>query len=161
MKKTEAMALSICVLGALDTYLTATVLPIPVWVTFIAWASFFILGGGARGFKQSIACNLTGVFIGWSSLFASGLVPGNVPFLALCVGVGSACMVLSSKVTLLQPTPAVVWGFASLVATTVATGVPVTHAGLTNPGLIAAAAVIVGASFGFAHELMGSALSRE
>lgn len=41
-----ALTTSIAVLGGIDTYLTGTILPIPVWVTFIAWASFFACGGG-------------------------------------------------------------------------------------------------------------------
>ncbi len=49
MPQTLALATSIAVLGGLDTFLTATVLPIPVWVTFIAWASFFACGGGRAG----------------------------------------------------------------------------------------------------------------
>ncbi len=36
MKKSEAFTLSIGVLAVVDTYITATVFPVPVWVTFIA-----------------------------------------------------------------------------------------------------------------------------
>lgn len=158
MKKSDAMSLSIGVLGAVDTYLTATVLPLPVFVTFIAWASFFILGGGVAGLKQSIACNLLGVVIASASLLASLIVPDSKPFLALCVGVGSAAMVQASKLPTFAPTPAVVWGFASTVATMVGTGVPISHAGLTNPGLVAAAAIILGALFGYASEVWGTAM---
>ncbi len=53
MKKLEAYSISIGVLGAVDTYLTATIIPLPVWVTFIAWASFFILGGKASGLSRT------------------------------------------------------------------------------------------------------------
>jgi hypothetical protein len=38
MKKLDAYSVSIGVLGAVDTFLTATVILVPVWVTFIAWA---------------------------------------------------------------------------------------------------------------------------
>jgi hypothetical protein len=158
MKKADAMSLSIGALGALDTYLTATILPLPVFVTFIAWASFFILGGGIAGLKQSIACNLLGIAIASATLLASLIVPESKPFLALCVGLGSAAMVQASKLPLFAPTPAVVWGFASTVATFVASAVPIQHAGLTNPGLVAAAAMIVGALFGYASEVWGNAM---
>ena len=40
MKQLEALTISIGVLGAVDTWFTAVVIPLPVWVTFIAWASF-------------------------------------------------------------------------------------------------------------------------
>jgi len=158
MKKADAMSLSIGVLGALDTYLTATILPVPVFVTFIAWASFFILGGGSSGLKQSISCNLMGIAIASLSLLASLLVPDNILFLSICVGLGSCGMVQASKLELFAPTPAVVWGFASTVATMVATGVPIAHVGLRNPALIAAAAMILGALFGYASELWGNAM---
>jgi hypothetical protein len=161
MKKSDAMSLSIGVLGAVDTYLTATVLPLPVFVTFIAWASFFILGGGVAGLKQSIACNLLGVVIASASLLASSIIPDSTPFLALCVGVGSAAMVQASKLPAFAPTPAVVWGFASTVATMVGTRVPISHPGLTNPGLVAAAALILGALFGYASEVWGTAMIKE
>ena len=36
MPPLAALTLSITILAAIDTYLTATVLPLPVWVTFIA-----------------------------------------------------------------------------------------------------------------------------
>jgi hypothetical protein len=158
MKKSDAMSLSIGALGGLDTYLTATIIPLPVWVTFIAWASFFILGGGKSGLVQSIACNLLGIAISSLTLLASLLMPGSTVFLAICVGVGSAAMVQASKIALFAPTPAVVWGFASTVGTMIATGVPIQHLGFTNPALIAAAAMILGALFGFASEAWGNAM---
>jgi hypothetical protein len=158
MKKSDAMSLSIGALGALDTYLTATVLPLPVFVTFIAWASFFMLGGGVAGLKQSISCNMLGIIIASASLLASLIMPESKPFLALCVGVGSAAMVQAGKLPRFAPTPAVVLGFASTVATMVGTGVPISHAGLTNPGLVAAAAMILGGLLGYASEVWGTAM---
>ena len=158
MKKAEALTISIGVLGGVDTYLTATVLPLPVWVTFIAWASFFIVGGGTRGLVQSIACNLTGIVIGSLTLLAISFAPSSPLFAAVCVGIGSAAMVQASKVELLAPTPAIVWGFASTVGTTVATGVPITTLGFNHPGLVAAAAMIVGALFGYGSEVWANAM---
>lgn len=161
MKKPDAMSLSIGVLGAVDTYLTATVVPVPVFVTFIAWASFFIVGGGKAGLKQSLACNMAGIVISSTTLLVSLLAPGSTLCLSVCVGVGSLAMVQASKLELLAPTPAIVWGFASTVGTFVATGVPITHLGITNPGLVAAAAMVLGALFGFASELWGNAMASE
>ncbi|PSN10509.1 DUF1097 domain-containing protein, partial [filamentous cyanobacterium CCP5] len=34
MKQSEALTISIGVLGGVDVFLTATVIPVPVWVTF-------------------------------------------------------------------------------------------------------------------------------
>src|SRR5258707_15798828 len=129
MKKLEAYSISIGVLGAADTYLTATIIPLPVWVTFIAWASFFILGGKSSGLKQSIASNLTGGVISSLTLLtiAAG---GSQPMIAAgCVGVGSAAMVQASKLPLRSAISLIVWGLAPPVGTTVGRGRPVQPVG--------------------------------
>lgn len=161
MKSKEAYTVSIGVLAVVDTYLTATVLPVPVWVTFIAWASFFIVGGGNKGFVQSVASNLTGLAISSLTLLAMAVLPGTPLVAAVLVGVGSAAMVQASKSTLLSILPAIVWGFASTVGTTVATGKPITTAGIDNPALVAATALVVGAAFGYVSEVLGEALTEK
>ncbi|HEX3636754.1 MAG TPA: DUF1097 domain-containing protein [Paraburkholderia sp.] len=161
MKKTDALTVSIGVLAVVDTYVTATVFPVPVWVTFIAWASFFVVGGGPRGFVQSVASNLTGLVIASLSLLAIANT-GPAPIVAaICVGLGSAAMVQVSKLKLLNVLPAVVWGFASTVGTTVATGKAITTVGIQNPALVAAAALVTGAVFGIVSEVFGEALSHK
>src|SRR5258708_3139542 len=161
MKKLEAYSISIGVLGAADTYLTATIIPLPVWVTFIAWASFFILGGKASGLKQSIASNLTGVVISSLTLLTIAAAGSQPMIAAVCVGVGSAAMVQASKLPLLSAIPAIVWGFASTVGTTVATGKPITTVSLANPAIVAGAAMVLGGVFGYLSEIWGDALCGE
>jgi len=161
MKKLDAYSVSIGVLGAIDTFLTATILPIPVWVTFIAWASFFILGGKKSGLIQSIASNLTGIAIASLTLLAISLIGGSPLIAAICVGLGSAAMVQASKVPILTAIPAIVWGFASTVGTTVATGKPITTPGIDNPAIVAAAAMIIGGLFGYLSEMWGDAMTKE
>lgn len=161
MRKLDAYSVSIGVLGAVDTYLTATLILVPVWVTFIAWASFFILGGKSSGLKQSIASNLTGIVISSLTLLTIALLNANPLVAAICVGLGSAAMVQVSKIPLLTAIPAIVWGFASTVGTTVATGKPITTPGLDNPALVAAAAMILGNIFGYLSEIWGDAMTRE
>lgn len=158
MKKQEAYTVSIGLLAIVDTFLTATVLPIPVWVTFIAWASFFIVGGGKAGLGQSIASNLTGVIISSLTLLAISFSSATPIVIAILVGIGSAAMVQASKVKLLNILPAIVWGFASTVGTTAATGKAITTIGLDNPALVAATALIVGGLFGYISEIVGEAL---
>jgi len=160
MKKPEALSVSIGVLGAVDTFVTATLIPVPVWVTFIAWASFVVVGGGRRGWVQSLACNGTGIVIASLTLLVIALSSAGAVGAAVLVGIGSAAMVQASKVPLLAPTPAIVWGFASLVGTTFATGVPITTLGLNNPLLVAALAMLIGASFGFAAEAFARVLEK-
>ncbi|NES98227.1 MAG: DUF1097 domain-containing protein, partial [Desertifilum sp. SIO1I2] len=129
--------------------------------TFIAWASFFILGGKRSGLTQSLASNLTGIAIASITLLAIVLLNGNPLIAAICVGIGSAAMVQASKIPLLRAIPAIVWGFASTVGTSVATGMPITTAGLNNPGIVAAAAMLLGGLFGYLSELWGDAMTKE
>ena len=158
MKKIEAYTVSIGMLAFIDTWLTATIFPVPVCVTFIAWASFFVLGGGQMGFIKSVASNLTGLVISWLALLAIGTISSTPVGAALAVGVGSALMVQASRIKLLDVLPAIVWGFASTVGTTIATGKAITTVGIGNPALVAAAALITGAVFGIVSETLGDAL---
>jgi hypothetical protein len=154
-----ALTISIAVLGGIDTYLTGTILPIPVWVTFIAWASFFACGGGSAGFVKSILSNFTGIIIATLSLLAIQAAPASPAWAGICVGIGSGAMILMSAAKPLGYPPAIVFGFASLVGTTVATQHPVTQGGLTHPALVAALSMLVGASFGFVSEVVANRLT--
>ncbi|GGG22470.1 DUF1097 domain-containing protein [Paenibacillus abyssi] len=161
MKQLQAYSISIGILGAIDTYLTATILPVPVWVTFIAWASFFIVGGKLAGLKRSVVSNLAGVLIASCTLLIISVMGGSPLIAAICVGIGSAAMVQASKIPLLSILPAIVWGFASTVSTMVATDVPMTSLGWNNPGLVAAAGVIVGGLFGYVSEIWGDSMTKK
>ena len=120
MSNSLALTISIGVLGAIDTYLTATVLPIPVWVTFIAWASSFAVGGGgSAALIKSVVSNWTGIVI--ASLMPAGRrdgAAGAPPHRRrhLVSACGSAPhdprrprLTLTSAIP-----PAIVFGFASL-----------------------------------------------
>lgn len=159
MSQNMALTIMIFVLGAIDTYFTAVIVPLPVWVTFIAWASFFACGGGSKGWVQSVVSNITGIIIASVTLLAIATFPQSPVVAAILVGIGSAGMVQASKAELISFTPAIVWGFASLVGTTAATGAPITEAAITHPTIVAIASMILGASFGYVHELSANALS--
>lgn len=159
MRQLDALSISIGVLGGVATLMTATVLPVPVWVIFIAWASFFILGGGTGGMVRSIASNLTGILIASATLLVVHAFDGGVAATAVAVGVGSAAMVQASKIELLSKIPAIVWGFASTVGTVAATGRDITTASIGNPALVAVLSMLLGAIFGIASEYWGAAMT--
>lgn len=159
MKPLYALTASITVLAAIDTYLTATILPIPIFVTFIAWASFFACGGATAGFVKSIISNWIGIVIASLSLLAIAFLPQSPVFAGLAVGIGSGAMILASALPSLGFPPAIVFGFASTVATTVATQHPITEVSIHNPGLVAAMSMLVGGMFGFVSEKLAEALS--
>ncbi|WP_327099670.1 DUF1097 domain-containing protein [Nocardia vinacea] len=159
MRQLDALSISIGVLGGTATLITATVLTVPVWVIFIAWASFFILGAGTAGLKKSIASNLVGIAIASLTLLAIHALGGGTAVAAIAVGVGSAAMVQASKIELLSKLPAIVWGFASTVGTVAATGYGITTASISNPALVTALAMVLGALFGIASEYWGAAMT--
>jgi hypothetical protein len=159
MNENSALTVSIGVLAVIDTYLTATALPIPVWVTFIAWASFFAVGGTPFGIVKSTACNFAGIAIASCTLLAIAFAPSQPIVTAILVGVGTAGMIVASLVKLISFPPAIVFGFASTVGTVAATGHPITMARIGNPALIAATAMLVGNGFGLASEFVANMLT--
>lgn len=148
-----AAMISLGVLGAIDTYITATIFPVPVWVTFIAWASFFACGGTQQGLVKSIVSNWTGIIIASITLLIIQFAPEHPVYAAILVGAGTSAMVLVSAIPILNFSPAIVFGFASLVGTTAATGTTVTTSGLNHPTMVAMAAMLLGGIFGLLSEI--------
>lgn len=160
MDSRSALTLSIGVLGGVAVAFTATVVTIPIWVVFLGWGSFFFVGGGPAGWVRSVASNLVGVVIACASLYAAHLLGGSLTAVAVAVGVGSALMVQASWIGLLSTTPAVVVGFASTVSTVAGTGQLVTVTSISHPGLVAACACVVGATFGIVSEYLANVMTR-
>lgn len=160
MDSRSALTISIGVLGGIAVAFTAVVVTVPIWVVFLTWASFVFVGGGPAGWLRSLSSNLVGVVIASASLYAAGLLGGSVVAASVAVGIGSAVMVQMSWIPLLSTTPAIVIGFASTVGTVAVTGNPITLGSISNPGLIAACACLLGATFGLAAEYLAGALTR-
>lgn len=159
MSKATALSISVGVLGMVSTLMTATIWPLPVWVLFLAWASFFFVGSGTSGLLKSVACNWTGIAIASCTLLAVQGTTGAV-WLSIAVGVGSFAMVQVSRLPWISATPAIVFGFAMTVGTIAATGHTMTEIGLSHPALIAAVTALVGAAFGLASEFGATLISR-
>jgi hypothetical protein len=153
MPNLVAAMISLGILGAIDTYVTATIFPVPVWVTFIAWASFFACGGGQKGLMKSIVSNWTGIVIASITLLIIQYGPAHPVFVAVLVGLGTSAMVLVSAIPILSFPPAIVFGFASLVGTTAATNTTVVTSGMNHPTLVAMAAMLLGGVFGLLSEI--------
>lgn len=151
MSKITALSISVGVFGMLSTLLTATIWPLPVWVLFLAWASFFFTGSGWPGLAKSVACNWTGIAIATATLLAVQST-ASAWWLSIAVGVGSLAMVQVSRLPWISATPAIVFGFAMTVGTIAATGNGITTTGLGHPALVAATTALVGAGFGVASE---------
>jgi hypothetical protein len=159
VSKVTALSISVGFFGAVSTWLTATVWPLPVWVLFLAWASFFFVGSGWSGFVKSVACNWAGIVIATLTLLSVQFT-GSAVVLAIAVGIGSLAMVQASRLRWISAAPAVVFGFAMTVGTIAATGNGITSAGLSNPALVAATTALVGATFGIASEWGAAVVAR-
>lgn len=161
MDSRTALTVSIGVLGGLAVALTAEVITVPIWVVFLTWALFFFVGGGVSGYVRSLTSNIAGVIIASASLYAAHLLGGSLLATAVAVGVGSAVMVQASWIPLLSTTPAVVVGFAATVSTVAGTGHNIATTNISHPGLVAACACVLGASFGIASQYVAKVLTRE
>jgi hypothetical protein len=162
MSEKNALALSIGLLGGIAVLLTGRVIEVPVWVVFIAWASFFILGAGVKGLVRSVLSNLTGVAIASVCILISQEGTFGVGLTAVAVGIGSALMVEASRAKLLAAIPAIVWGFASTVGTVAVTGRDITYTkSIGNPVLMVVTAMLIGAAFGFISEQFAKAMTAQ
>lgn len=160
MSEKNALTLSIGFLGAVAVWLTAEVVLVPVWVVFIAWASFFILGGGPRGLLQSAASNLTGIVIASLCLLSIQQAGFGVWMTGVVVGIGSAVMVAVSRVPLLTAIPAIVWGFASTVGTSAVIDREIVYSdSIGNPFLVVVTAMLLGGLFGLASEVLAKVIT--
>jgi Protein of unknown function (DUF1097) len=70
-------------------------------------------------------------------------------------------MVQASWLPMLSTTPAVVVGFASTVSTVAGTGNVITVTTISHPGLVAAVACVLGASFGLLSEYAATAMTKK
>jgi hypothetical protein len=159
MSEKTALTISIGVLGAVAVLLTGGLVTVPVWVVFIAWASFFVAGGGIEGLRRSVASNLTGSVLAGLVLLVNETAGLGLLLAAIMVGLGSAAMVQASRIGLLSTLPAIVFGFASTVGTQAVTGRPVTILSIGNPWLMAVVALLLGAVFGIASERVAALMT--
>src|SRR5258705_11944432 len=97
MDSRTALTLSIGVLGGLAVALTAEVITVPIWVVFLAWASFFFIGGGIAGWVRSVSSNLVGLGIASASPYSAYRMAGTPLFPTIMGGVGSARMVKAEE----------------------------------------------------------------
>ncbi len=106
-----------------------------------------------------MSSNIVGVLIASASLFAAYLMGGSLLVTAIAVGVGSAVMVQASWVPLLATTPAVVVDSPPRSPRSQDEATTVTVTTISHPGLVAAVACILGASFGLLSEYLATVMT--
>jgi hypothetical protein len=160
MPARTASALTIGVLAALACLITALLIPVPVWVVFVSWASFFAAGGGVAGLARSLVMNLIGAAIAILCLVVITAAAGATWSIAVSVGVGAAILVVLGAVPLLASTPAGFLGFAATFGVFSSGAVAVTAPLSTDhPVVLIVGALLLGAVFGILSEKIGGLLT--
>jgi hypothetical protein len=150
-----ALAISIGILIAVWTYIALAVAALPVWAGIVAWGCFFAAGGKTTGLTKTIAANLSGVVWAFLALYAAKSLGGSVPILSVCVGVAALFMVLQAKIPTLSFIPGAFLGAATAVSVVVGAGTSFPH-----PWIKTAAALVLGAVFGYVSEMLAGSMSR-
>lgn len=166
MSLNTALAISLGVLGAVAAWLFLGPLggSLQIWAAFIAWGCFYHCGGKEPGLQSTILCTAAGAIIaGITLIVASASIGASLPaavWVAICVGLGVAAMVLLANVPLFASIPAQVYGFASVVALALLPATPgsMTAVSMANPVIAIILSMIVGAVFGYVSEKVAGML---
>lgn len=154
MTSLVALSVSIGVLGAVATWLALGVLPeyLQIWVVFMGWATYFANGGDTAGLKTTIVSGIWGAICAWVAFLILGAVSidlGPAIWPAIVVGVTVLILCLGAHVEALKNIPASVYGYAATAGIgLLMTGANATAADFSNPLILAAVSIIVGAVFG-------------
>jgi len=169
MSALVALAVSIGVLGAVATFLYLT-FGLAIWAGFIAWACFFHSGGDEKALTRTIAGNLFGAACAWVAAMLILKLPmadslGLPLWASIVVGVTVLVMVLASQVPALSVIPASVYGYAALFAYLLQTAEAMVVGKLlgfdvrSNPFLVVALSMVLGALFGWASAKLAGTLT--
>jgi hypothetical protein len=167
MSKLTALALSIAVLGGVWVFLALGPLAgsVLVWAGFIAWGCYFHTGGDNAALQKTIVGMIYGAVIAGVALALVGANPLGLPGAAgpaVYVAVTVFFLVIVAGLSLLSVVPANVYGYAATVAYALQTPTAgsVTAADLTNPVLLIAVSVVLGAVFGWASGKLAGVLGK-
>ncbi|MGH7703311.1 MAG: DUF1097 domain-containing protein [Gemmatimonadales bacterium] len=169
MSPKVALSVSIALLGGVAAVLFLTQ-GLFLWAGFIAWAAFFGAGGDHAALKKTIAGNLFGVLWAWVALLTIELVHVGgwlwIPRDGIVIGLTVLVLGLASRVELLSPIPASIYGYAAMFAAAsmahpdVAFIQRLTGFHQYNPFLNVAVSMVGGAVFGLASSKLAGALQR-
>jgi hypothetical protein len=155
MNKHMALSLSVGVVGGVAVFLSGNVLSdvYLLWVGFIAWALFFANGGDNDALKSTITSGiygavLAGVFFALSGAIDIGGALNGPIWIAITVFV----LMFGTQIDMFDNAPTAVCGYAACAGYVIhapsAQAGMVTAASLSNPVVVIALSVILGAVFG-------------
>lgn len=167
MSKLTALALSIAVLGGVWAFLALGPLAgsVLVWAGFIAWGCYFHTGGDGAALQKTIVGMIYGAVVAGVAL---ALVVANPLGLAAAIAapvyiaVTVFFLVIVAGINLLSVVPANVYGYAVTAGYALSTSTAnlTTTPDLTNPVLLVALSVVIGALFGAASGKLAGMLGK-
>ena len=167
MSKLVALSVSIALLGGIWAYLALGPLAgmVLVWAGFIAWGCYFHTGGDNAALQKTIAGMIYGAVIAGIALWLVGSNPVGLPAgavaAAVYIGVTVFFLVIVAGFNLLSVVPANVYGYAATAGYALESkNMAVTAMNMTNPVLIVALSIVIGAVFGMLSGKLSGMLSK-
>jgi len=167
MSKLTALALSIAVLGGVWAFLALNTLAgaALVWVGFIAWGCYFHTGADNAALQKTIAGMIFGAVMAGIALYlVSSNMLGGLGVLAAPVIIAATVfpLVIVAGINLLSVVPANVYGYAATagLALTAGTAGNTMMTDMSNPVLLVAVSVVLGAVFGMASGKLAGVLGK-
>lgn len=167
MSKLTALALSIAVLGGVWAFLSLNPLAglAVVWIGFIAWGCYFHSGADNAALQKTIAGMIFGaVMAGIALTLVSSGALGGLGALAapVIIAVTVFPLVIVAGCNLLSVVPANVYGYAATagLALSTNTAANATMMNMSNPVLLVAVSVVLGALFGMVSGKLAGALGK-
>jgi len=167
MSKLTALALSIAILGGVWAFLALGPLAgsVLVWAGFIAWGSYFHSGADGAALQKTIVGMIYGAAVAGVALALVVANPLGLPAsiaAAVYVAITVFFLVIVAGINLLSVVPANVYGYAATAGYALSTNTAnlTTTPDLTNPVLLVALSVVIGALFGAASGKLAGILGK-
>ncbi|MBP2562527.1 hypothetical protein J2857_005318 [Neorhizobium galegae] len=163
-----ATALGVGILGGIATWGFLSIGTILIWAAFVAWASFFAIGGDNRAVGLNITSNAFGVFVAWivALLILSSPVAGlPAPiWVGLLVFISVVVYILASPFAPVSSVPAVTLGYATTFAYISQTPDAFTYASLLSASfknvlIVIIVSMTIGTLFGYASAKLSAAFA--
>ena len=171
MSSLVALSISIGVLGGIAAALCLGPLSgmVLIWVVFIAWACFFVLGGDGKALQKTIICNILGAVLAWITLLIILGIPLagalTLPIWAgIVIGVLVTVMCLLAHIEIFDSIPASVFGYACVAGYALQTPDALSMGALTsgsfnNALIVIVVSLVIGAILGMISGKIGGALT--
>lgn len=119
MNQTTATALGVGIFGGIATFLYMSTGTVLIWAAFVAWASFFAIGGTRAVVPLNITCNLFGVVVAWIVgllILANPFGMATPVWAGLLVLISVVVYISASVIPAFSSVPAVTFGYAATFA---------------------------------------------